>query len=157
MDFLSRESSAYEEMAPLAHRKNHVIVCGYSVVGKFVVRYLDKIDAPYIVIDNSYKHVKEAIADGREAYLGDMSKRSILDTLSIEDAAAVIVTLDNIDKKRLICEAILQNSKNVNLIVKVISLEDKEKLEDLDISSVIDGKEEIARVLVERMSTCQLR
>ncbi len=156
VDFLSRESSIVEEMAPLAHRKNHVIVCGYSVVGKFVAKDLDVLDAKYVVVDNSYKHVKEAIAEGKEAYLGDMSKRSILDALNIEDAAAVIVTLDNIDKKRLICEAILQNSKHVNLIVKVISLEDKEKLQDLDITSVVDGKEEVARVLVQRMSTCQL-
>ncbi len=156
VDFVSKESSVYEEMAPLANRKNHVIVCGYSVVGKFVAKDLDKLDATYVIIDNSYKHVKEAIAEGKEAYLGDMSKRSILDALSVENAAAVIVTLDNIDKKRLICEAILQNSKNVNLIVKVISLEDKEKLADLNITSVVDGKEEVARVLVERMSTCQL-
>lgn len=156
VDFLSRESSVYEEMTPLANRQNHVIVCGYSVVGKFVASYLDKLGVPYVVIDNSYKHVKEAIADGKEAYLGDMSKLSILDALSIEDAGAVIVTLDNIDKKRLICEAILQNSKNVNLIVKVVSLEENEKLKDLDISCVVDGKEEVARVLVERMSTCRL-
>ena len=154
--FISKQNSVFEEMAPLAHRKNHVIVCGYSIVGKFVAVELDKLGAPYVIIDNSYKHVKEAIFDGKEAYLGDMSKRSILDALSIEDAASVIVTLDNIEKKRLVCEAILQNSKDVNLIVKVISLEDKEKLEDLDITSVVDGKEEVARVLVERMSTCQL-
>ena len=156
VEFISRESSVYEEMAPLANRRNHVIVCGYSVVGKFVAKGLDKLDAPYVIIDNSYKHVKEATQEGKEAYLGDMSKRSILDALSIEDAAAVIVTLDNIDKKRLICEAILQNSKNVTLIVKVISLEDKEKLSDLDITCVVDGKEEIAKVLVEKMSICQL-
>jgi len=157
VEFLSKESSVVEEMAPLAHRKNHVIVCGYSVVGKFVAKDLDKLGAKYIVIDNSYKHVKEAIVEGKEAYLGDMSKRSLLDAINIEDAAAVIVTLDNIDKKRLICEAILQNSKNINLVVKVISLEDKEKLGDLDITSIIDSKEEVARVLVQRMSTCQLK
>ncbi|MCD6433010.1 MAG: cation:proton antiporter [Sulfurimonas sp.] len=157
VDFLSKESSVVEEMALLANRKNHVIVCGYSVVGKFVAKDLDKLGASYIVVDNSYKHVKEAIAEGKEAYLGDMSKRSILDALNIESAAGVIVTLDNIEKKRLISEAILQNSKNINLIVKVISLEDNKKLEDLDITSVVDGKEEVAKVLVERMVTCQLK
>ncbi len=156
VEFLSKESSAVEELTPLANRKDHVIVCGYSVVGKFVTQHLDMLDAPYIVVDNSYKHVKEAIADGKEAYLGDMSRRNILDAIHVEDSAAVIVTLDNIDKKRLICEAILEQTKDINLVVKVVSLEEREKLADLDITVIVDGKAEIARVLVERMITCQL-
>ena len=156
VDFVSKESSKVEELTPLADRKDHVVVCGYSVVGKFVTAHLDELGVSYVVIDNSYKHVKEAINDGREAYLGDVSKLSILSALHIENAASVIVTLDNIDKKRLICEAILNHTKNVNLVVKVISLEDKKKLADLDITTIVDGKVEIARVLVERMLTCQL-
>ena len=153
---VSKEESIVEEMSQLANRQNHVIVCGYSIVGKFVAKDLDKLGAKYVVIDNSYKHVKEALLEEKEAYLGDMSKRSILDALIFSKAAALIVTLYNIEKKRLICEAILQNTKNVNLIVKVVSLEEKQKLEDLDITSIIDGKEEVARVLVENMTKCNV-
>lgn len=157
VDFLSKESSVVEELSPLADRENHVVVCGYSVVGKFVTKNLDKLGVPYVVIDNSYKHVKEALNDGREAYLGDASRISILDAMHIQRASSVIITLDNIEKKRLISEAILNHTTNVNLIVKVISLEDKEKLKDLNITTIVDGKVEIARVLVERMLTCQLK
>ncbi len=156
VEFVSNESSVVEELAPLADIKDHVVVCGYSIVGKFVTKHLDELGVSYVVIDNSYKHVKEAINDGREAYLGDASKLSILNALHIENAASVIVTLDNIEKKRLISEAILNHTKNVNLIVKVISLEDKEKLKDLNITTIVDGKVEIARVLVERILTCQV-
>jgi len=141
----------------LKSRENHVIVCGYSVVGKFVTEYLEDLDAPYIVIDNSNKHVVEALENGREAYLGDASKSSILHALNINKASAILVTLDNIDKKRVICEAVLKHSKNANLIVKVVSLEEKEKLADLNITVVVDGKVEVARVLVERMISCQLK
>ena len=157
MDFLSKESSKVEELAPLADRENHVVVCGYSVVGKFVTRELDELGIPYVVIDNSYKHVKEAISDGIEAYLGDASRLPILNALHIEKAASVIVTLDNFEKKRLICEAMLKHTHNANIIVKVISLEDKLGLEDLAITTIVDGKVEVARVLVESMLTCQLK
>ncbi len=156
VDFISKENSVVEELSPLADRENHVVVCGYSVVGKFVTANLDKLGISYIVIDNSYKHVKEAISDGREAYLGDASKISILDAMHIQNASSVIVTLDNIEKKRLICEAILKHTRNINLIVKVISLEDKEKLKDLDITTIVDGKVEIAKILVEKMLSCEL-
>jgi CPA2 family monovalent cation:H+ antiporter-2 len=137
-------------------RKDHVIICGYSVTGKFVAKHLDAIDAHYVIIDNNPKHVQEALRDGKEAYLGDMSKFSLLEAIHAGSSAAVIVTLDNATKKRAICEAILKHTKDVNLVVKVSTLEDKENLRDLPITSVVDDKVEVGRILVERMMTCQI-
>lgn len=157
VEFFIKEKDTVTDISFLTTKKNHVVVCGYSIIGKFVAMQLDELDAPYVIIDNSHKHVEEAFLDGREVYLGDMSKLAILNALHVEDAAAVIVTLDNLEKKRLICETVLQHTKNVNLIVKVVSLEEKEALADLDVTVIVDGKLEVARVLVERMLTCQLQ
>jgi len=151
-----REKDVVTDLSSLAGRENHVVVCGYSVVGKFVTKHLEELDAPFIVIDNSNKHVREALNDDIECYLGDASKSSIVEALNVDKASAIIVTLDNITKKRLICEAVLKVAKDANLIVKVVSLEEKEQLKDLDITTIVDGKVEVARVLVERMITCQL-
>ncbi|MBU1659695.1 cation:proton antiporter [bacterium] len=156
-EFFIKEKNVATDISLISIKENHVVVCGYSVVGKFVAKHLDEFDAPYVIIDNNPKHVEEALLDEKEAYLGDMSKLSILNALHVENAAAVIVTLDNTEKKRLICEAVLNHTKNVNLVVKVVSLEEKEKLADLDITVIVDGKLEVARVLVERMLTCQLK
>ena len=156
VDRLIKEKDVVTDLSGLAGREDHVVVCGYSVVGKFVTKYLEDLDAPFVVIDNSNKHVREALNDGIECYLGDASKSSIVEALHVEKAAAIIVTLDNITKKRLICEAVLKVAKNANLIVKVVSLEEKEQLADLDITIIVDAKVEVARVLVERMITCHL-
>lgn len=137
-------------------RENHVILCGYSTVGKFVAKNLDAIDAPYVIIDNNPKHVQEALRKGKEAYLGDMSKLSLLEALNAKSSAAVIVTLDNIDKKRAVCEAILQHTKDINLVVKISTLEDKRNLKDLKITSIVDEKIELGRILVEKMLTCKI-
>ena len=157
VDYLRHAEYLAPEASEFATRKNHVIVCGYSIVGKFVAKELDALDAHYVIIDNSPKHVQEAIKEGKEAYLGDMSKLSMLEAIHIGDSAAVIVTLDNSDKKRAICEAVLKQTKNINLVVKVNSLEDKNSLKDLGITTIVDGKLEIGKVLVEKMVTCQLK
>ncbi|MDD3477042.1 MAG: cation:proton antiporter [Sulfurimonas sp.] len=150
-EYLGLKTSAF------ASRQNHVIVCGYSITGKFVAQYLDKLDARYVIIDNNPKHVQEALSDKKEAYLGDMSKHSLLEALQAGSSAAVIVTLDNMEKKRAICEAVLKHTNNVNLIVKVSTLEDKKNLEDLEITSMVDDKVEVARLLVEKMTSCNLK
>jgi len=158
VDFFIKDKNLFLEVVDMAKRKNHVVVCGYGVVGKFVEQQLEHYGVvDYIIIDNNPKQVQEALDNGLEAYLGDMSKRSIVEALHIENAAAVIVSLDNIDKKRSICEAILEQTKEVNLVVKVVSKEEKEKLKDLNINVIVDGKLEVARVLVERMMTCQVK
>lgn len=157
VEYLSGRKDDIEDMTGLSNKKEHIIVCGYGIVGKFVAKNLDELGASYIVIDDSPKHVNEAINDNREVYLGDMSKRSILEALNAKECSSIIVTLDNPEKKRLICEAIAQNTKDINLIVKVISLEEMQSLEDLPVTVMIDGKKEVARILVESMASCQLK
>jgi len=103
VDKIIKEKNIVTDMSTLQERENHVVVCGYSTVGKFVTQHLEELDAPFVIIDNSNKHVREALNNGLESYLGDASKTSILEALHVEKAAAIIVTLDNIEKKRLIC------------------------------------------------------
>ena len=151
-----KEETIENDFTGIQNRKEHIIVCGYSVVGKFVARELKKIGVDYIVIDNSLKHVKEGLDDGEEIYYGDMSKSGIMHALHAEDAASVIITLDNAEKKRLIAEAVSRYNETINLIVKVVSLEEKEMLEDLPIHTVVDGKEEVAKILVEQCLQCKV-
>jgi len=152
-----KEELPETDISTFKEEKNHVIVCGYSVVGKSVTEELHKMDADYVVIDNSLKHVREGLAKNEKIFFGDMEKPSALHALHVENAAAVIVTLDNAHKKRLICEAVLRYTKDVTLIVKVVSLEEKEILADLPNIVIVDSKIEVAHVLVERMLTCQLK
>ncbi len=137
-------------------RTNHVVICGYSVVGRFVVDKLHNRGVKYVIVDYSMKHVRQGLAKEEEIYWADISKPSILDALEVESASAVIVTLENLEKKHAVCQAVLNHAPNINLIVKVSSLEEKEALKDLPISVIVDGKREVAKVLVDEALTCSL-
>ncbi len=154
--YFFKDISVTETFAMLPGRKNHVIVCGYGVVGKFVAKALKAEGVDYVVADNSYKHVEEALRDGQEVYFGDMSKTAILDKLCTKDSVSIIVTLDNLEKKRLICETIIRYAPKVKLVVKVISLEEKRALRGLPISITIDGKREVAARLVSEALHCEI-
>ena len=145
-----RPEAPHEDLTPLAERRDHVIVCGYSVVGKIVARDLRAHGVDYVVIDNSLKHVKEGLDKGEPIFLGDLSKVSVAEALSLAEARAVIITLDNPEKKRLVCETVLTINPQVNLVVKILTLEEKALLADLAIPSLVDGKQEVAHILVDR-------
>jgi len=154
--YFFKDVSVTETFAMLPGRNNHIIVCGYGVVGKFVAKALRAEGVDYVVADNSYKHVQEALKDGQEVYFGDMSKTAILDKLCTKEAVSVIVTLDNLEKKRVICETIIRYAPTVKLVVKVVNLEEKRALRGLPISITIDGKREVAARLVSEALYCTL-
>ena len=138
-------------------RQGHIIVCGYSDIGKSVAEHLDEMHIPYVIIDNNPKNVQQALKKGKEVYLGDMSELSMIEALHAESAASIIVTLDNIDKKKVVCQTIREYTKDIHLIAKVISQEEKNKLRGIDIDVIVDGKYEVGRILVDKMMVCQMR
>ena len=147
----------HDDLVPVAERHHHIIICGYSIVGKFVAADLKARGVPYVIIDNSHKHVKEGLALGEPIYLGDLSKTATAETLHTENAAAVIVTLDNPEKKGLICETVLGINPDANLVVKITTLEEKVQLESINVEHIVDSKAEVANVLVSQALLCKMR
>jgi K+:H+ antiporter len=144
------------DLTALVGRKNHIIVCGYGKVGQKAAKQLQKDGIEHVVVDYNYSRVRKAQKAGEEIYYGDMSKSAILHALNIEAAASVIVTLDDPEKKRLICEALSPYGESVNIIVKVVSSEEKQMLRGMPISVMVNGKEEVAKILVEKTMRCDL-
>jgi len=125
-------------------------------VGRYVEKHLEMYGFDYIVVDNNPKLVQEALNNSIEAYLGDMSKNSILEAIHIKESSAVIITLENADIKALIVEKILDINLNANIIVQIASHEERVKLKNLHMLNAVDGEIEIARILVERVMQCEL-
>ncbi|MDX1295196.1 MAG: cation:proton antiporter [Sulfurimonadaceae bacterium] len=156
-DILFKEGEIEQrDMSPLEKRKNHVVVCGYGIVGQFVAKQLQERGIPHVVVDNNYRNVQRAKKAGEEIYYGDMSKPAILHALHVEDAASVIITLDNADKKLQISEALVQYSDRINIVVKVVNSQERAMLQDLPITYMVDGKEVVAEELVEKTMLCNL-
>ena len=157
-DLLFKEGEIEQrDMTPLESRKNHVVVCGYGIVGQFVAKKLRERGVSHVVVDNNYRNVQRAKRIGEEIYYGDMSKPAILHALHVEDASAVIITLDNPEKKLLVCEALAQYGDHINIAVKIVSLEEKAMLKELPISYMVDGKEVVAEVLVDQTMQCRIK
>jgi CPA2 family monovalent cation:H+ antiporter-2 len=151
-----QQKGLHDNLAPIAEHRDHIIVCGFSTVGKFVAAELKALGMDYVIIDNSLKHVREGLACNEAIYLGDLSKPAIAEALHTENASAVIVTLDNPEKKSLICETVLAINPQANLVVKIVTLEEKKGLEALHVGHIVDGKHEVAKVLVSQAMQCEM-
>ena len=67
------------------------------------------------------------------AYFGHLDKLPVLESLKVDEASSVIITVNDMHKKRLICEAVLKFHSAANILLKIESVDEKIQLKDLNI------------------------
>lgn len=86
------ETVATQEAADL---ENHVIIGGFGQTGKMVARMLEAERVNYIALDMNAEQVTEGRNEGCPVYKGDVSRLETLQSVGIDRASAVILTIPN--------------------------------------------------------------
>jgi len=85
---------------------------------------------------------------GYMAYFGHLNKLPVLESLAVNDAKAVIITVSSEQNKRLISQAVSEFSKNVQIILKIDSVEERKNMKDIQDLKLVDTSAEISKLLV---------
>ena len=72
-----------------------VIVAGFGRVGQTVAAMLETHKVPYVAIDHDPDHVARQRGRGSSVFFGDVTRIELLRRLHLEDARALVVTLDD--------------------------------------------------------------
>lgn len=135
--------------------KNHIIIAGYSTLGRRVALELQARGADFIIISDNLKHVLLARKLGFMAYFGHLNKLPVLESLAVDEAQAVIVTVSSEHNKRLISEAIRDFAENAKIIVKIDGSDERKNMRDLAKLEFVDSSYEISNLLVEHALTAK--
>ena len=73
-----------------------------------------------------------------------------MESLKIDQASSVILTMNTLKTKKLICESVLNFNVNAKLVVKINTEEEREALSELAISHYVHAQHETAALLVKR-------
>ncbi|WP_072680424.1 cation:proton antiporter [Arcobacter sp. LA11] len=132
-------------------KKNHTIICGYSMLGRIIAHKLEQKEESFVIISDNLKHVLLARKNGYMAYFGHLEKLPVIESLKVDEASSIVITLRDLNEKRLICEALLKFKEDINLIVKIDSLKEKRELKDLNIKSFVHSNLETANLIVNQI------
>ncbi len=138
-----------DKITPI-NKKNHIVICGYSMLGRIIAMQLNEKSKPFVIISDNLKHVLLARKNGYMAYFGHIEKLPVLESLKVDEAQSIILALSNLKEKRLICEAILNFKADSKLIVKIDSLDEKKELRDLNINQFVHSQLETAKLIVDK-------
>ncbi|MGM0518598.1 MAG: cation:proton antiporter [Campylobacterota bacterium] len=147
--FFATEYFEADKITPI-NSKNHIIVCGYSELGKRVANRLFKDEKSFVIISDNLQHVLQARNNGYMAYFGHLEKPQVQESLKIDEANSIIITLNNISKKRLICEAILKYKQDAKIVLKINTFSEKKEFENLNIYNYVHAHNKIASLLVKK-------
>ncbi len=136
--------------------KNHIIVCGYSLLGQKTVKLLKNSNLQYVAIEHNAQHVKTGEERDDIVFFGNAASKIMLNSLYIKNAAAVIIAIDNDEKIRLICESIRDIDKNIKIILKITHQSQIDDFADLNIDNIINENEIVASKLIEKATVCRI-
>jgi CPA2 family monovalent cation:H+ antiporter-2 len=82
-------------VAPPPHSEvPRVVIAGFGRVGQTVAAMLEVHRIPYVAIDRDPDRVAKQRKLGRPIYFGDMGQRAVLHQLDLQEARALVVTVD---------------------------------------------------------------
>lgn len=147
--YFEKEFFESDVITPIGLR-DHVVVAGFSTLGRKVAADLKARNIAFVIISDNLRHVLLARKVGYMAYFGHLNKLPVLESLMVEEAKAIIITVSSEENKRLISEAILNFSHKAKIIIKIDSVEERKHMLDLPEVEFVDASHEISSLLVAR-------
>lgn len=114
--------------AKVAHMKGHYIVCGLGRVGAQVARELQDEGVEFVGLDSDEERVKEAIAHGQVALIGDSTKEEVLQAVGIERASGLVASLGDDSSNLFVTLAARQLNPNLFIVARANRDENKQRL-----------------------------
>jgi len=147
--YFEKEFFESDVITPIGQR-DHIIVAGFSMLGKIVAADLKAREVAFVIISDNLKHVLHARKLGYMAYFGHLNKLPVLESLMVDQAKAVILTVSSEHNKRLISEAIHNFSNHTHIIMKIDSAEERKHMRELHDVEFVDASFEVSSMLVNR-------
>lgn len=115
----------------------HVVIIGFSKVGRIVAHILRKRGIDYIVLDNNHRMVRLEKNNGFNIYYGDPMNLDILKYIGVNKCESVIVGMDDEIACMKITRFIHENFPRISVITKSESANNADRFKKVGASLVV--------------------
>ena len=127
--------------------RNHVVICGFGKVGKYVARGLEKMHEKYIVIDINDAEID--LANAANFIVGDAANKDILLTAKVENAKACIITMPKDSDINTIIRLCTEINPDIKIITRLHHVIDEDTLEN--VYAIIEPEFETGIKMIEKI------
>jgi len=137
------------EATAMPDATGQVLIVGYGRVGRLVGEMLKEHDQPFIAVDSDARAVSAAREDGHEVFYGDAARVEMLKHCGIENARAVVVTMDSPGKVDEVVRAARGLRTDLTLIARARDDRHAVRLYELGVTDAVPETTEASLQLAE--------
>lgn len=105
-----------------------VVVAGYGNTGKVIACMLKKNDIPFMIFDINPAVVKRGRKDGVPVFFGDITDLKLLNTIKLEDASMIIVSIDHSFKAVKVIKHIKEHYPHIKILARALDIKTMDQL-----------------------------
>ncbi len=130
---------------------DHVVICGYGRVGKYIGRALEMANIPFVVVEYNQAVVAALKERGIPVVYGDPADRDVLDYAQVDLAKAIVVAIPDRHTQEMIIGHAASLNRRIKIICRSHHEEDSRHLKSLGVTTVIQPEFEAAIAIVSRI------
>jgi len=131
--------------------KNHIVICGYGRVGKYIGRALDMTGIPYLVVDYNQTTVADLRSRGVQVVYGDPADKDVLDYAQVDFARAVIIAIPDRHTQEMIISNAQTLNRHIRIICRTHHEEDQAHLKSLGVTTIVQPEFEAALSVINKL------
>ncbi len=132
---------------------DHVVICGYGRVGKYIGRALEMAGVPFLVVDYNQHSLHSLKNSGILTVYGDPADKDVLDFAQVDNAKSIVIAIPDRHTQELIIANALSLNRRIKIICRTHHEEDQRYLKSLGVQTVIQPEFEAALAIVSRLLT----
>ncbi len=133
-----------DEQAAIEALRGHAVLLGHGRVGKILARMLRRAQKPYVVIEQDGLIVERLRRQGVLALVGSADSCEALDRAGIAHARMLLVTIASVIATRTAIAHAKKVNPEIDVITRVHSTDQRDRLERLERTRTVHGEEELA-------------
>jgi len=98
--------------------KNHIIICGYGRVGKYIALALRRMRFKFLIIDLDSEIIDEAKKININAIYGDATSEELLLQAGLEDAKAIVIALNKESEVISVADKVKSINPDIKMLIR---------------------------------------
>ncbi len=131
--------------------RDHIVLCGYGRVGKYIGRALEMAGIPFVVVDYNNATVAKLKERGIPVVYGDPADKEVLDYAQVDYAKALIIAIPDKHTQEMVIGHAQTLNRHIKIICRTHHEEDQRHLKSLGVEAVVQPEFEAALSIVSRL------
>ena len=111
-----------------ASMEQKVVVAGYGSTGKVIAKMLKSSGIPFMVFDINTTEVAHGRREGLPVFFGDITDMKLLNTIKLDQASMVIVSIDHSLNAIKVVKHIKENYPHIKILARALDIKAMDKL-----------------------------